>query len=137
MPFVNAKAAINPETVNLKRKGQFITATIKLPQGYKASDVDIESIKLCIEKIAANGQVNSDLACGNFKPQWAISISKDSILVKFPNQGVIDLISENVDLNILPATVTLLVQWNLKNGGPQFGGTDTVQVINSSWWQRA
>jgi hypothetical protein len=110
--------------------------TIKLPQGYKAADVDKESIKLCMEKIASNGQGNMDLVCGTFKPQWAISISKDSLLVKFPTQGVLDLISKNVDMNKLPATVTFFVKWNLKNGGLQFEATDTVQVINRRWWQR-
>jgi len=120
-----------PNTINLKRSGQFIAAIIKVPGGYKARDVDVESLKLCMEKN------NTDLACGNFKPQWAISISKDSLLVKFPNQGVLDLISKNVDMNSLPATVTFLVQWNLKNGGFQFEATDTVRVINSWWWQRS
>ena len=132
----NANIVIRPETINLKRKGQFITATIKLPQGYKAGDVDIQSIKICIEKNVANGQGNMELACGDFKPQWAIRISKDSLLVKFPNQGVLDLISNNVDINNLPAMVTFWVQWNLKNGGPQFQATDTVRVINSFWWQK-
>jgi hypothetical protein len=77
-----------------------------------------------------------DLVCGTFKPDWAISLSKDSLLVKFPNQGVLDLISKNVDTNKLPATVTLLTQWNMKNGGSQFEASDTVRVINSLWWQR-
>jgi len=132
----NANIVIRPETINLKRKGQFITATIKLPQGYKAGDVDIQSIKICIEKNVANGQGNMELACGDFKPRWAISISKDSLLVKFPNQGVLDLISNNVDIKNLPAMVTFWAQWNLKNGGPQFQATDTVRFINSFWWQR-
>ena len=125
----DAKVDIKPETINLKRRGQFISAIIKLPEGYRARDVDEESIKVCIEN-------NMDLACGDFKPQWAISFSKDSLLVKFPNQAVLDLITNNVDMDSLPAMVTFLVQWNLKNGGPQFEATDTGRVINSRWWQR-
>jgi len=125
----NAKVDMKPETINLKRRAQFIVAIIKLPEGYKAGDVDVESIKLCIEKNAVAGQNSMDLACGDFKPQWAISFSKDSLLVKFPNQRVLDLIANNVDMNSLPAMVSFLVQWNLKNGGHQFEATDTDRVI--------
>ena len=43
---LNAVVDINPDTLNLKSKGKWITAYIELPEGYNVNDIDVNSILL-------------------------------------------------------------------------------------------
>jgi hypothetical protein len=40
---------INPDTLNLKSRGSYITAYIELPEGYDVSNIDMSTVKLNIE----------------------------------------------------------------------------------------
>jgi hypothetical protein len=46
LQVIPATIDIDPDTVNLKSKGKFITCYIKLPEGYSVEDIDIDSVTL-------------------------------------------------------------------------------------------
>ncbi len=43
---VEATIDINPDTLNLKSKGEWITCYIELPEGYNVSDIDVSTVML-------------------------------------------------------------------------------------------
>ena len=48
-PPITAVIDINPDTLNLKNKGEWITCYIELPEEYNVNDVDIGTIQLTVE----------------------------------------------------------------------------------------
>ena len=55
----------------------------------------------------------------------------NSAIALFSNQGVIDLIKNNIEISTLPAMVTFEVQWMLTTDSTTiYEATDTVRVIN-------
>jgi len=94
---------IKPETLNLKSKGKWITAYIELPDGYKAADVDISTIRL-------NGVVPAEP-----KP---CAVDDKELMVKFDRAAVQKMVS----VGKVTLTVTGVVS------GVPFEGSDTVRV---------
>ena len=45
-PVISAAIDIDPDTLNLKSKGKWITAYIELPEGYDVSDIDVSTVML-------------------------------------------------------------------------------------------
>jgi PKD repeat protein len=117
---LSATIRIFPRTLNLGSKGRWVTAWIKLPKGYSASEVDPGSI--CM------------LAEGSSKPVFSVSNSKRGkfhkkrwLKVKFDRQDVVAAIAA-------PAgKFDLQVEGNLKPAGKQkqmkFSGSDTIRTI--------
>jgi len=100
---------IDPDTLNLKSKGKWITAYIELPEEYSVEDVDVESIR--IEDTIASQK--SDIQDG-------------ILMVKFSREEVIALI-EGMGLT-LPSDVDLKVIGKL-NDDTSFEGIDTIRII--------
>ena len=44
--IIEAEVNIDPDTLNVKSKGKWITAYIELPEGYDVNDIDINTVKL-------------------------------------------------------------------------------------------
>ncbi len=104
-PPVEAGVSIHPETLNLKSKGKWITAFIKLPEGYDVTDIDVESVKL-------NQSISAE---------WG-NVEDGVLMVKFSRAGVIKLLdgaTRNVEL-------TITVEVN----GFTFEAYDTIRVIS-------
>jgi outer membrane protein assembly factor BamB/alpha-tubulin suppressor-like RCC1 family protein len=102
--FIPAKVTIVPKVINLAGKGAFI-AFIKLPKGYKASDIDKATV-------TCNGAVAKRVMTMKIFPQVFGAVFKTSEL-KGVSPG---------------DKVTLTVTGNLK-GNLKFEGSDTVKVI--------
>jgi hypothetical protein len=151
-----ASVKITPDTINIDRKGLFITARIKPPRSYKAADIDLKSIQLCFDTTSATAEgadgINesmSDFAvfsalaslaggttsmvCGEFAPRKvSVREFQNSVIVVFSSQGVVDHIKNNIDTTKLPATVTAGVQWKLTTDSTTtYEAADEIKVVTN------
>jgi len=102
---------IDPNTLNSKSKGKWITAYIELPEGYSASNIDVSTVEL-------NGEISAEL-----HPTGTGDYDTDGItdlMVKFDRRELIAL------LNVDEATLTITG----KIAGIPFEGNDTIKVID-------
>ncbi|MBE1445020.1 X2-like carbohydrate binding domain-containing protein [Paenibacillus sp. OAS669] len=112
---IDAAVTMTPKTLNLKSQGgaNSMTASIALPQGYAASQLDTGSIRLTV-----NGKVIPAQAM----PQGAGGTGS-SLTVKFDRQQVI------AALGTAEGNATLTVSGSLLDG-KSFAGSDTIRVIH-------
>jgi parallel beta-helix repeat protein len=112
---VPAMVNVEPDTLNLKSKGKWITAYIELPEGYNIRDIDISSILL-------NGTIPVDMsptAVGDYD-----SDGTPDLMVKFNRTAVCQLI---LSKGVMLGNVTLTVSGKLYDG-TEFEGSDTIRV---------
>ena len=107
---IAATIDFDPDTLNLKSKGKWITCYIESPEGYDVGDIDVDSIRLEDELTGEHSDVQDNV-----------------LMVKFNRQDVIACI-ESLCLE-LPADVMLTVTGELTDGTP-FEGSDTITVIS-------
>jgi hypothetical protein len=108
---IQAILDINPDTLNLKSEGRWITAYIELPEGFAPGDVAVSSILL-------NNQVPASL-----QPVETGDCDNDGVpelMVKFDRQAVQEILPEGDGVEL---TVTGKV------AGLDFTATDSVSVI--------
>ena len=118
---VTVKVCYCPRTLNLKSRGRWITAIIKLPKNYRGEDVNISSILL-------NGTVPAD------QDHYAIVNCGDLhlLIVKFDRKAVIELIKNslgNTSCLCKYTHVSLTVTGRFLDGLP-FKGTNCIRVIH-------
>lgn len=104
---IEAQVKINPETLNVKSRGQWITAYIFLPEPYKPEDIGVSSVKLLY---------NDD----SVQAAWG-NVEDGCLMVKFSRSEVVEMLGDKkgpVELR-----VTGLVN------GIEFYGTDTIIII--------
>jgi hypothetical protein len=106
---VPATIDIDPDTLNLKSKGSFITAYIELPAGFDVNDVD--SVKL--NGVAAEA---SPTAIGDYDGDGV-----PDLMVKFDREQVQASLSPGDSIEVM-----ITGQVN----GIDFEGTDTIRVID-------
>lgn len=115
-PPITISLDINPDKLNLKSEGKWITAYIELPEGYNVSDIDISSILL-------NGTIPVDLdvptAIGDYDGDGI-----PDLMVKFNRTQVAEYI---LSKGIVLGNVTLTITGQLKDLTP-FEGSDTIKV---------
>jgi hypothetical protein len=104
--IIGAEIDIDPDTLNLKSNGKWITAYINLPEGYNVSEIDISTVILEESIPAAWGDVQDT-----------------TLMVKFDRRDVEDLIGGPSDDVVLTITGELV-------DGPEFEGSDTIRVID-------
>jgi len=109
--LVQATLYIDPDTLNLKSKGKWITCYIELPEGYDVGDIDVGSILL--ETVL--GVEHSDVQDG-------------VLMVKFDRDDLIFYLESVLGIQT-PDDVTLMVTGELTDG-TFFDGSDTIKVIN-------
>ncbi len=100
---IQATIDIDPNTLNLKSKGRWITCYIDLPS-YNVNDVDISTVLL------------EDI----IPAEWG-DIQGDTLMVKFDRSDVEDMLS--------PGTYNLKVTGELKDGTEFEGYSDEIRVI--------
>jgi hypothetical protein len=96
---------IDPDTLNLKSKGRWITCYIDLPEGYNVNEIDISTI-LLEDTIPA---------------EWG-DVQGSTLMVKFSRSEVEDYIGAPQD------AIELWVTGEFYDG-TQFEGSDTIRVI--------
>ncbi|UCE38388.1 MAG: hypothetical protein JSW00_03945 [Thermoplasmata archaeon] len=102
---LDATIDINPDTLNLKSKGKWITGYIELPNGYDVNDIIVGTVKL-------NDVIPAD---------WG-NVEGDRLMVKFDRGDVQDLLG--------PGTYNLKVTGELTGGIFFEGYSDEITVIN-------
>jgi len=117
---VEAIIDINPGTLNLKSKGNWITTYIELPEGYSVEDIDVNSVILSkIDSSFLESLLYTD------GPSEIGDYDENNIadlMVKFDRQGVISLLETTGD-------VVLTISGELLDG-TTFDGTKTIKVID-------
>ena len=113
IPIIPAFVDFDPDTLNLKSKGQYVTVNLELPIGYNINDIDLESIRL-------NNQ---------------IAIEPKSIEIgDYDNNGIPDLIikfNRVAVQNILEVgeKIKITISGNLISG-EFFEGSDIIKIIS-------
>lgn len=115
--ITSAQIDVNPDTLNLKSKGKWITCYIELPQGMDVKDIDVSTIK--ISDISGN---SVDIPAEK-RPTRIGDNDGDSVpdlMVKFDRSEVEDQSS--------PGDATITITGELKDG-TVFEGFDIINVI--------
>ena len=124
--IVQATFDIDPDTLNLRSQGQWITCYIQLPEGYDPEDIDAATI-LLNETIQPVLDPKYDFVTNS--SEYIVDHDGDGILermVKFNRTEVASWIHD--DLGIEYGDVALTVTGELYDGTP-FEGTDTIRVL--------
>ncbi len=121
---IEATIDIDPDTLNLKNKGNWITAYIELPEGYDVADIDVSSLLLILKDPKDPKDPEYPVEA---EMKWA-SIGDDDkdeildLMVKF-NRTVVERQLEVGD------EVEITVSGSLING-TEFVGIDIIRVIS-------
>jgi hypothetical protein len=117
-----ANIDIDPDTLNLRSNGKWITCYIELPEGYNVSDINASTILL-------NGNLTPilDMKFGFVKDPngYIVDHDGDNIserMLKFDRARVQQLLVPGLNVNV---TITGKLYNNIS-----FAGTDTIRVIN-------
>jgi len=117
---ISATVNITPKTLNLKSRGNFITASIKLPDGFDVNQIDGNTVQIsaidgnAIEAISADKTMVEEIE------------SDSCLLAKFERRDLINVLSPGDEVNI---TVE-----GLLTSGEKFTGVDTIRVIEPGKW---
>ena len=118
---VEATIDIDPDTLNLKSNGQWITVYIELPEGFTAGDIDVDSILLS-DTIPVDVEAPADVG------DYDLDTVPD-LMVKFDRAaisewlGTIDYSEDTGKYYEINMTVTGTVVET------QFAGTDNIRVL--------
>jgi len=114
--IIPATVDINPDTMNLKSKGKYITCYIELPEGYDASNIDLtQPLTISQGELSVSAEP-SPTELGDFD-----SDGITDLMVKFDRALVHQMLS--------PGYIQLTVSGSLTDG-LQFEGSDLVNVID-------
>jgi len=87
---------IDPDTLNLKSKGNWITCYIELPEGYSVENIDVSTVRL----IVANGNVPAELSLTQIGDHDNDGIP--DLMVKFSRSAVQAIVSVGeVELTVI------------------------------------
>ncbi|HGJ67471.1 TPA: hypothetical protein ENS27_19085 [bacterium] len=100
---------IDPNTLNLKDKGKWITCYIQLPDGYNVEDIDLSSIKMEDTFTVEHSNIQDDILMVKFSRNELINYVK-TLGLTYPADVILELIGEFTD-------------------GTTFSGSDTIRVI--------
>ncbi|MBU2568267.1 MAG: hypothetical protein KJ967_05810 [Elusimicrobia bacterium] len=124
-PHVVAIVDIDPDTLNLKSKGKWVTAYIELPTEYNLKDVNINTLK--ITKI------------GNMEIEPIYAETKPKGIGDHDNDGIPDLMvkfdREALQKVVIPADeikITVEGEIDIESKPIKFIGSDTIKIISPS-----
>lgn len=103
---------IDPDTLNQKSRGKWITVYIELPEGYDVSDVDVDTVWLRHNWFGS-------------RARWGEYTQNDVFMVKFDRRHLIEYLKAEATIDV---EVTLTITG--KADGTLFEGTDTIRVMD-------
>lgn len=106
--IIQAIINIDPNTLNLKSKGKWITCYIELPEDYVVEDIDVGTVEL-------------SYGGGGVSAAWG-DVQDGVLMVKFDRAEVQSILSPGDEIE-------LTVSGELNDGTP-FEGTDTIRVTD-------
>ena len=119
--LINALVDINPDTLNMKSRGQYVTVYITLPDGYNVADIDTASIQIA--------DISGDPITGfsideSFTPVIGDRDEDEipDLSVKFDRQALIAL-------PLIPGDRSITIEGDLTTS-EHFSGSDTIRVID-------
>jgi PKD repeat protein len=121
---IPAVVDLQPKIIDLKSTDKWVVASIDLPDGYRVSDIDLNSVGLSTD----DGTVTSAVAIRRygfrawFERHW---FGKGKLWAKFDRQAITDAISEPSDDVILHIRGKV----NHNGGMADFSGSDIVRAI--------
>ncbi len=95
--IIEGSADVDPDTLNLKSKGKWITVYIDLPEGYEECDIVIQSV--IFEVGGEYGEFDT------VEVEWGL-VQDDSLMVKFSRAEVIDSIKAFEEQPEISAVIT-------------------------------
>ncbi|MFH2070069.1 MAG: hypothetical protein ABIJ11_02495 [Elusimicrobiota bacterium] len=120
--YIDFPVSVNfdPDTLNLRSEGRFVTVYIEMPPGYSPTEIDIRTVHIC----AINGTDVSPIQCLLF-PTGITDEDSDGqkeLMVKFDREAIGSVLTpaENVKISFAGDFIT----------GDTFVGNDTIRVIN-------
>jgi hypothetical protein len=119
-PALPAGISINPETLNLKSNGKWITVYVTPPQNYTAGDIDLATVALSVETTKTLNSLPEEVLVYHAGPSEVTATSTGTqLMVKFDRTTVSSLLS--------PGEASLAVSGKFRDGR-SFLGTDSVRV---------
>jgi hypothetical protein len=122
--LIEATIDIDPDKLNLKSKGKWVTGYVELPGDYLVEDVDIDTVAIAkinenpIDLLYSEGPVS----IGDYDGD-----DIQDLMVKFDRQGLIALLK---NMNAQDGDEIALTVSGKLTGGESFEGSCTIKVIN-------
>lgn len=124
---IPATVDIDPDTLNPKSQGKFVTAYIELPDGFDVADIDVGTISLRVAGIVGPGcsEPSDSFVAAEHRPTEVGDHDGDGIadrMVKFSRPDVLALITGKA----IGGLVTLVVSGQIPSSSTTFQGCDTI-----------
>lgn len=116
---VTAEVKISPQSLNLGSKGNWVTCNIRLPNEYKAKDVDISTV--CITAINGNPLEELEYICPADGAPYNVG---EKLMVKFSRSALADALSAVAS----PVTLTVTGSGENEAGVFTFAGLDEIKT---------
>jgi hypothetical protein len=127
---LEAAVRITPKTLNLKSQGKWVQATIWLPYGYDASQIDLNSVCI-VENKTPMVYAHADYKWRKFK-KYHKNKRVRKLRVKFDRQALLAALSGPAGVKTLHVRGVLNVQDSLSQrtlGSVSFEGSGTIRTI--------
>jgi hypothetical protein len=116
---IGASVNMDPDTLQVKSKGNYVTAYIQLPAEYDIQDVQVNSVRI----VTVQGQALGS-PIGVVGPSSIGDYNRDGIgdlMVKFDRKTLVDVLTA--------PSISKIEVLGMVSDGSYFSGTDTVRVI--------
>ena len=119
---IEAMIDLNPETLNLKSEGKWITCMIELPEEFDAAEIDPAAV--CLAKI---GEFDVDFFAEDKPQSWGDKNENGipDLTVKFDRATVIETIKNNELTGLVEMTVTG------RTNQIRFEGSDCLRILDN------
>jgi PKD repeat protein len=127
---LTVKVSLTPKTINPKSNGKWVKATIRLPKGYDASQIDLNSVCL-VENQASLVCAHSDRTWEKYEKRFKTKRIR-KLKVKFDRQALLASLSNPAGVKTLHVQGRFNVEGMLsqrKAGSIDFEGADTIRTM--------
>jgi hypothetical protein len=117
---IEAAIDIDPDTLNLKSKGRWVTAYVELPEAYDVGEIDVSTVTITeIDEMELTDPVSAEARPTSIGDEDGDGMA--DLMVKFNRQGL---------MGYLEAGERLITISGALNDGTKLQGSDTIRVIH-------